>query len=77
MVWCDYNNHSSLNFTNLLDKDDMYTKMARYCEIVRKQYNDPAYVNALNQMQQTYKGIKKSHKNKYILNNLRMTITEY
>jgi hypothetical protein len=51
--------------------------MARYCEIVRKYYTDPAYINALNQIQQMYKGIKPSHKNKYILKNLRMTITEY
>ena len=77
MVWCDYNNRASLNFTNLLEKDDMYTKMARYCEIVRKHYTDPAYIDALNQMQQMYNGVKKLHKNKYILKNLRMTITEY
>ena len=77
MVWCDYNNRASLNFTNLLEKDDMYTKMARYCEIVRKHYTDPAYIDVLNQMQQMYNGVKKSHKNKYILKNLRMTITEY
>jgi len=31
----------------------------------------------LTQIQQIYKSIKTSHKNKYILNNLRMTITEY
>jgi flagellum-specific peptidoglycan hydrolase FlgJ len=55
----------------------MYTKMARYCEIVRKYYTDPAYIDVLNQMQQMYKGITKSNKNKYIFKNLRMTITEY
>lgn len=77
MQWCIHNNGSSISFTNMVENDDIQAKMKRYCNIARQHYKDPAYIDALTQVQEIYKDIKPMRKNSYILENLRMTITEY
>ena len=75
--WCADNNSYSINFTNLTSKDTMAEKMSRYCHLIRTYYKEPTYVNTLNSMNNFFKTIKHTKKNKYVLENLRMTITEY
>ena len=76
LQWCIHNNGSSLNFTNLLSNDEIQAKMKRYCGIAKKHYKDEDYIDILSEIQHIYKGIKPIRKNRYILQNLRMTITE-
>ena len=76
LQWCIHNNGSSLNFTNLLSNDEIQAKMKRYCCIAKKHYKDEDYIDILSEIQHIYKGIKPIRKNRYILQNLRMTITE-
>jgi len=76
MQWCIHNNEKSVNFTNLLENDNIHAKMKRYCNITRKHYKDPAYVDALLRVQDVFNRIKRVGRNTYLLQNLRMTITE-
>ena len=77
VLWCSRNNNLSINFNKISTHSNINNKMLEYCNLIREQYMNPDYIYHLNSIQNTIKQIKTIPKNKYILENLRMTITEY
>lgn len=77
VLWCSKNNNMSINFTQMSARENINEKMLNYCKLIREQYMNPDYIYQVNSIQTVIKQIKLIPKNKYILENLRMTITEY
>jgi hypothetical protein len=77
VLWCSKNNNMSINFTQISARSNINDKMIKYCNLIREQYMNPDYIYQVNSIQNAIKKIKTIPKNKYILENLRMTITEY
>ena len=77
VLWCSKHNNLSLNFSQISTHSNINNKMLEYCNLIREQYMNPDYIYHLNSIQNTIKQIKTIPKNKYILENLRMTITEF
>lgn len=76
--WCARHNNLSINFTNITNGNiTIEDKMNDYCELVREHYLSSDYVNAMKQMHELFHSIKKTNRNKYALQNLRMTITNF
>ena len=77
LLWCSRNNNMSINFTQISARENINEKMVKYCKLIQSQYMNPDYIYQVNSIQTAIKKIKTIPKNKYILENLRMTITEY
>jgi hypothetical protein len=77
LSWCALNNHVSINFTKLNERQPITSKITKYIKLIQSIYNDKSYINTLNSMQRFFLQIKHIPENKYILENMRMTITEF
>ena len=77
VLWCSRNNNMSISFAQMSTRENINEKMIKYCKLIRDQYMNPDYIYLVESIQKAIKKIKTIPKNKYILENLRMTITEY
>jgi len=75
--WCARNNNLSINFTKITADTNIEDKMMKYCDLIREHYLSPEYIIIMKQMHDKFHSIKKTNRNKYALQNLRMTITNF